>query len=590
MKSLLRLYAYLRPYRVQAAVALTLLLAMVAADLLIPHLTQRIIDQGIVARDLHVIITTALVMVGAALLSAFLAIANNYLSVKAAMGFGADLRSAMIRKVQTFSFGNLDQLQTGNLIVRSTSDVRMVQLIVMLSLRILTRAPIWTFGATVLLVLTSRRFAAIMAAFVPLIGLLVWGFSRKARPLFLSVQQRLDRLNVVLQENLAGMHVVKAFIRTAHEEARFDTANKALMDRTIRVARLMAIFSPLMLLLVNLAIAAALWIGGRAALGGQMTSGQVVAAINYLSFALFPILLLTGMLGPISAAEASAARILEVLDAEPHVRQAASAAKLVNPRGRIVFENVCFSYSGNGAEPVLSDINFTAEPGETVAIVGATGSGKSTLIHLISRFYDVTAGRIFFDGLDVRDLDLASLRGAIGIALQESVLFSGTIRDNIRYGRRGASEAEVMAAARAAQADHFITALADGYDTLIGQRGVTLSGGQRQRIAIARALLVKPRVLILDDSTSALDIETEVRLQDALDRLIAESQNATTRFIVAQRISTVLLADKIIVLEQGRINAIGNHRQLVATSAAYQDIYRSQLGQPAADKAGRHDG
>jgi ATP-binding cassette subfamily B protein len=496
----------------------------------------------------------------------------------------------MIRKVQTFSFGNLDRLQTGNLIVRSTSDVRMVQLIVMLSLRILTRAPIWTCGATVLLVLTSRRFAAIMAAFVPLMVLLVWVFSRKARPLFLWVQQRLDRLNVVLQENLAGMRVVKAFIRTAHEEARFDAANQALMNRTIQVARLMAIFAPFMLLMVNLAVVAALWIGGRAALGGQLTSGQVVAAINYLSFALFPILLLTGMLGPIAAAEASAARILEVLDTAPHVRQTESAAKLVNPKGRIVFENVCFSYSGNGAEPVLSDINFTAEPGETVAIVGATGSGKSTLIHLIPRFYDVTAGRITFDGLDVRDLDLAALRGAVGIALQESVLFSGSIRDNIRYGRMAATEKEVRAAAQAAQADPFIAALADGYETVIGQRGVTLSGGQRQRIAIARALLVKPKVLILDDSTSALDIETEVRLQDALDRLIAESHNATTRFIVAQRISTVLLADKIMVLEQGRISALGTHRQLLATSAAYQDIYRSQLGQQAADKAGRHDG
>ena len=590
MKSLLRLYAYLRPYRSPAAVALILLLAMVAADLLIPHLTQRIIDQGIVPRDLHVIMTTALVMVGAALFSAGLAIANNYLSVKVAMGFGADLRSAMIRKVQTFSFGNLDRLQTGNLIVRSTSDVRMVQLIVMLSLRILTRAPIWTCGATVMLVLTSRRFAVIMAAFVPLIVVLVWLFSRQARPLFRWVQQRLDRLNVVLQENLAGMRVVKAFLRTAHEEARFDAANQALMDQTIRVAHLMAIVAPVMLLMVNLAIAAALWIGGRSALAGQMTSGQVVAAINYLSFALFPILLLTGMLGPISAAEASAARILEVLEAAPHVRQSASASQLVNPRGRIVFENVCFSYAGNGAEPVLSDVNFTAEPGETVAIVGATGAGKSTLIHLIPRFYDVTAGRITFDGMDVRELDLAALRGAVGIALQESVLFSGSIRDNIRYGRRAASDAEVRAAARAAQADQFIAALADGYDTVIGQRGVTLSGGQRQRIAIARALLVRPKVLILDDSTSALDIETEVRLQDALDRLIADSQRATTRFIVAQRISTVLLADKIVVLEQGRISAMGTHRQLLATSAAYQDIYRSQLGQPAADKAGLYDG
>ncbi len=273
--------------------------------------------------------------------------------------------------------------------------------------------------------------------------------------------------------------------------------------------------------------------------------------------------MLTGMIGPIAAADASARRILEVLDAEPAARPAANAVRLTQPRGRIAFEGVGFSYAGTGAEPALADVSFVAEPGETVAIVGATGSGKSTLIHLIPRFYDVTAGRLTFDGIDVRELDPHSLRGAIGIALQESVLFSGSVRDNIRYGRPAAGEEEVRAAARAAQADEFISALPAGYDTLIGQRGVTLSGGQRQRIAIARALLVKPKVLILDDSTSALDIETEVRLQEALDQLIAASDHATTRFIVAQRIGTVLLADKIVVLDQGRISAIGSHRRLL---------------------------
>jgi len=589
LKSLLRLYAFLRPYRLQSAVSLLLLLAMVSADLLIPHLTQRIIDQGIAARNLPVVVSTALIMVGAAILSTLFAVANNYLSVSVAMAFAADLRSALIRKVQSFSFGELDRLQTGKLIVRSTSDVNAVQMIVMLSLRILTRAPIWAVGAIVLLVLTSPRLALFMALFVPLIVLLVWLFSRRARPMFLAVQQRLDRLNIVLQENLAGMRVVKAFVRAGHEQARFEEANAALMDRTIGVARLLAVFAPFMLLLLNLAIVGAVWIGGRMAMGGGMSVGEVVAAINYLSFALFPILMLTAMIGPISAADASASRILEILDTRPQVRQKGQAAKLVNPQGRIAFEEVGFSYSGNSAEPVLSDVSFVAEPGETIAIVGATGSGKSTLIHLIPRFYDVTAGRITFDGIDLRDLELDSLRDAIGMALQEAVLFSGTVSDNIRYGRMSAGRAEIQAAARAAQADDFIADLPQGYDTVIGQRGVTLSGGQRQRIAIARALLVKPKVLILDDSTSALDIETEVRLQDALDRLIAASKNATTRFIVAQRISTVLLADKIIVLDQGRIAAIGSHGRLLAESAVYRDIYRSQLGEPDESEA-RHYG
>lgn len=586
MKSLLRLYGFLRPYRRASTAALLLLFAMVAADLLIPHLTQRIIDQGIGAHNLHVVVTTALLMAGAALLSAGFAIANNYLSVSVAMNFGADLRSALIRKVQSFSFADLDTLQTGKLIVRSTSDVNAVQTIVMLSLRILTRAPIWALGAVVLLVLTSPRLALIMGLFVPIIIVMVWLFARKAQPMFLRVQQRLDRLNVVLQENLAGMRVVKAFVRTAHESARFGDANEELMEGTIGVARLMAIFSPFMLLILNLAIVGAVWIGGKTAIAGGLSVGEVVASINYLSFALFPILMLAAMLGPIAAADASARRILEVLDTEGQARRTVDAVGLENPRGRVAFEGVGFRYPGESAEPALAEISFVAEPGETVAIVGATGSGKSTLIHLIPRFYEVSAGRITFDGVDVRDLDLAALRGAIGVALQESILFSGTVADNIRYGRDDASDEEVRAAAKAAQANAFIAELPAGYETPVGERGTTLSGGQRQRIAIARALLVRPKVLILDDSTSALDIETEVRLQDALDRLLAESQHATTRFIVAQRISTVLLADKIIVLDQGRISAIGSHRQLLAESDVYRDIYRSQLGEPNPGQGG----
>jgi ATP-binding cassette subfamily B multidrug efflux pump len=320
------------------------------------------------------------------------------------------------------------------------------------------------------------------------------------------------------------------------------------------------------------------WIGGWTAIEGGMTVGEVVAAINYLSFALFPILMLAGMMGPVAAADASAGRILEVLDTRPDVTPGEGTRRIEAPRGRIAFENVTFGYDGNGAEPVLAGVSFVAEPGETVAVLGATGSGKSTLIHLIPRFYDVTGGRITFDGVDLRELDLHALRAQIGIALQEAVLFGGRIRDNIRYGRADASAEEVLAAARAAQAHEFIQELPDGYDTVIGQRGVTLSGGQRQRIAIARALLVKPKVLILDDSTSAVDVETEVRLQDALDELLASSQDTTTRFVVAQRISTVLLADRILVLDQGRIAATGTHRELLKSSSVYRDIYASQLG------------
>jgi ATP-binding cassette subfamily B multidrug efflux pump len=586
VKSLRRLYRFLQPYRIQAIVSLALLFFMVAADLVIPRLTQRIIDQGIAAHDLHVVITTALYMAAASLLSMVLALVNNYLSVIAAMGFGANLRRALMRRVQSFSFGNLDHLQTGKLIVRSTSDVNAVQTIVMLSLRILTRAPIWAIGAIGLLIFTSPKLALMIAVFVPLIVVLVWRFAHTARRLFFAMQQQLDRLNTVLQENLAGMRVVKAFVRTAYEITRFDDANQALMVQTVQVSQLMAVFIPFMLLVLNLAIVCAVWLGGRMALAGDMSVGHVVAAINYLAFALFPILMLGGMLGPLSAADASASRILEILDAPPQVRAAEDPLTIAAPKGRIVFEKVCFGYGGG--LPVLSDISFTAEAGETVAILGATGSGKSTLIHLIPRFYDATAGRITFDGKDVRALDLHWLRSTVGVVLQEAVLFSGSIRDNIRYGRMNASDEAVRAAARAAQAEAFIAELPNGYDTNIGQRGSTLSGGQRQRIAIARALLVKPRVLILDDATSALDIETETKLQDALDRLIADTGKTTTRFIVAQRISTVRLADKIVLLDQGRIAAVGTHAQLLASSIVYGDIYRSQRGASPVEESGGH--
>jgi len=495
-----------------------------------------------------------------------------------------------VRKVQSFSFANLDELRTGNLITRSTSDVHMVQMIAMMGLRILTRAPVWIIGSVAMLIATSPQLALMMAAFVPVIVLFVFWFARKAQPMFAWVQEQLDRLNTVLQENLSGIRVVKAFVRERHEIDRFDDANVQLMEKNIRIMRLVAILLPTMVMILNLGVAGAIWIGGASALVGGMTIGQVVASINYLMFAIFPLMMLASMLGPIAAANASSGRILEVLDADPSVKTRQGAKRLETPAGRIEFESVSFVYPGEGSEAVLCDVNFVAEPGETVAILGATGSGKSTLIHLIPRFYDVTGGRITFDGTDIRDVELGSLRSNVGIALQEAVLFGGTIRENVTYGRPDATDEEIRAACDAAQAADFIEGFADGYDTKIGQRGVTLSGGQRQRLAIARALLVRPKVLILDDSTSSVDIETEVRLQDALDRLIADSEHTTTRFIVAQRISTVLLADKILVLEAGRIESCGTHAELLERSPIYREIYQSQLGASTSSRSDLRSG
>lgn len=574
MKSLRRILRFLKPYKWQSILALALLLGMVIADLLIPRLTQRVINQGVVKGDLRIIASTSLLMLGAAFLSALFAVANTVLSVRVAQNVSAELRSALVRKVQTFSFGNLDRIQTGQLLVRATSDVNVVQMIVQMALRMLTRAPLWILGSMVMLITTSVQLSLLMLSLLPLILGLIWFFAAKARPLFMLVQGKLDKLNQVMQENLAGVRVVKAFVRDEHENVRFDRANRELMAENIRVMQFLAVLIPTMSVLVNLGIAGVIWFGGGAAISGDFTMGEIVASVNYMMYSLFPLIMLGSMIGPLSAADASAARIWEVLDSNAEVQDGPQAQALPSIFGRIAFENVCFSYNHSGDEPVLDSINLVAEPGQTVAILGATGAGKSSLIHLIPRFYDVEQGRVTLDGVDVRDIPLEVLRAQVGIALQETVLFSGTIRDNIRYGRPDAMDEEVVAAAKAAQAHEFIMSFPQGYDTVLGQRGVNLSGGQKQRIAIARALLVRPKVLILDDSTSAVDVETEAKIEAALEEL----KKDCTTFIIAQRISTVLNADKIVVLERGRIVAEGTHAELIVSSPIYREIYESQLG------------
>jgi len=580
MKSLLRMAGFVRPYRRDVILSIVLLLGVVAGDLAIPRLTQRAIDQGIARQDMHVIWTTALIMVGAAVFSAVFSVGNTILAVRVGQDVSADLRSAVVRKVQSFSFGNLDRAQTGQLLTRTTSDVNQVQFIVLMSMRMLVRAPLWMIGSLIMLALTDAILALHLLPLVMVFGVLVWLFATKARPLFLQVQKKLDNLNQVLQENLAGARVVKAFARVDYENTRFDQANVELMNQSIQVVQLLAVLMPTMMLTINLGVIAVVWFGGSQVIGGTLTMGELVAFVNYVLTAMFPMLLLGAITGPVSAADASAARIWEVLDSTPDVENRPQVRALSREGGgRVTLENVTFSYGADGDEPVLENINLVAEPGQTVAILGATGSGKSSLVHLIPRFYDVTAGRVTLDGVDVRDIPLHELRARIGTAMQEAVLFNVTIRDNIRYGRPDATDAEVFAAAQAAQADQFVLAFPDGYDTMVGQRGVTLSGGQKQRIAIARALLVRPHVLVLDDSTSAVDVETEVKIQDALGEWMA----GRTRFIVAQRISTVLTADKIVVLDQGQIVAEGTHEELLASRLIYQDIYRSQLGDGGAN-------
>ena len=580
MKSLQRLLIFVKPYRKDAILALVLMVGVVASDLGIPRLTQHVIDVGIAQGDMRVIVGTSLLMLVAAVLSALFAIGNTILSVRVGQNVGADLRSAIVRKVQTFSFGNLDHLQTGQLLVRATSDVTQVQTMTMMGLRIFTRAPLWMLGSVVMLAINSPQLVPLILVLMVLVLLLIWVFIVKMRPMFLLVQKKLDKLNEVLQETLSGIRVVKAFVRADRENARFNRVNADLTDTNVKVAQTIAYLFPTLTVIINFGIVGVLWFGGNLVSAGEFSVGEIMASFNYLTFSLFPMLMLAGMMGPLSAADASAGRILEVLDSEPEVEDAPKVTSPAAFEGRVDFEDVCFSYDGEDCtEPVLQDVTITAEPGQRVAILGATGSGKSTLIHLIPRFYDATRGRVMLDGVDVRDLPLDVLRGQVGIAMQEAVLFTGTIRDNIRYGRPDATDEEVVQTAMAAQAHEFIMGFPDGYNTMVGQRGVNLSGGQKQRLSIARALLVKPRILILDDSTSAVDFETEARLEVALNELLQDIKaRSATVFVVAQRISTVLSADNIVVLERGKVAATGTHAELMNSSPIYQEIYESQLG------------
>lgn len=575
MKDILKLKNYLYPYWKQSILALILLTAVVFMDLAIPRLIQRIIDEGITGGSPSIVIETTLIMLGLSVLSAIFAIGNNFFSVQAGEGVARDLREDLFLKIQSFSFGNLDRLRTGQLIVRLTSDVSMVQRVTRMLMRIGTRAPLLLIGSLILIFNTNARLALSLLPLLAVTGVIIVIFIIKLSPLFLIVQKKLDAVNTVLQENISGVRVVKAFVRADHENQRFEVANDDFTEHNIKVMQWMAFLFPALMLLINIGIVLVVWRGGLQSIEGDLSVGEIVAFTNYLLTTMMPLLIMAMLANVLAAGNASAERVNEVLSDIPEVQDQPQASTLPpDVQGRVTFENVGFHYNGASDEPVLCGVNLTAEPGETVAILGATGSGKTTLINLIPRFYDVSEGCVTIDGIDVRNISQDSLLAQVGVALQEAVLFSGSVRENIRYGQPEASEDEVIAAAKAAQAHDFINELPEGYDTNIAQRGVNLSGGQKQRIAIARALLVKPRILILDDTTSAVDVETETEIQAALEALMADR----TSFVVAQRISTVLNADKIVVIEKGQIAAEGTHSELMGSSPIYQEIYDSQLG------------
>jgi len=575
MKYIRKLLPFVKPYWRRSLVSLVLLITVIFMDLAIPRLIQRIIDQGITANDMQVVISTTLVMLGISVLQTFFAIGNNILSVQVGESVARDLREALFLKIQSFSFGNLDKMNTGQLMVRLSSDTTVFQRLVQVSLRIGTRAPLLMIGSLILMFNTDSRLSMIILPILVIITAIIVFFVSNMGTLFRSVQQRLDKLNTVLQENIAGVRLVKAFVRADHEAQRFEESNEAYTQNSIKVMQFMTTLSPAMSIFVNLAIVAVIWVGGIQAINDSITVGQLVAFVNYLQTTLGPLTIMVMLANVAAAGMASAERINEVLETVPEVQDEAQPLSLPEvSQPRIVFENVGFHYNGSSDEEVLQNIDLVAESGQTVAILGATGAGKSSLVSLVPRFYETSKGKITLNGMDIRKVRQEDLMGHVGIVPQETVLFSGTVRDNIRYGRPNASEEEVVAAAQAAQAHEFIIGLSQGYDTHVEERGANLSGGQKQRIAIARALLTRPSILILDDSTSSVDVATETKIQEALKEWMKDR----TSFMVAQRISTVLNADKIVVIDEGRITAQGTHEQLMKSSPIYQEIYESQLG------------
>lgn len=575
MNDIKKLFHFVKPYWKTAVFALVMLVAMVVLDLSIPRLVEFLIDRGVRQGDMALVLKTSAIMLGVSLLNMVVAVLNSNSSIIVGESVARDLREAIFVKIQGFSYGNLDRFSTGKLMVRLTSDSSAVQRLTQVSLRIGTRAPLSMIGSIILMFVTSPSLAWTMVPLLILMGSLIVFFSVRMEPLFRRVQQKLDRLNTVLQENIAGARLVKAFVRADHEEERFGEANDDLTEGTVKVMEFMSSMTPALTVFINIGMVLVIWLGGIQSVKGGLSVGQIVAFTNYLLATMNPLIMMTQLANTWANGLASARRVNEILEMEPDVVEPAFPALLQGSSASdVAFRDVCFHYGGNADLEVLENIRFDARPGQTIAILGATGSGKTTLVSLIPRFYDATSGTVSVDGLDVRRVDGASLLERVSIVPQETILFSGSVRDNIRYGRMAASDEEVIEAAKVAEAHDFIARLPQGYDTRIEERGVNLSGGQKQRIAIARAIITQPTILILDDSTSAVDVETETRIQAGLARFM----RGCTCFIVAQRISTVLNADMIVVIDEGRVVAQGRHAGLLESSSVYREIYDSQLG------------
>ncbi len=606
-RSLGRAMRYISRYPKIALIATVALLVATAAQLAVPQLVQNILDtitgsaankfildlppnvqetaaeqlgldlmamQADLSNATRALIIGGLIIVAFAVARGLFAFVQTYMSQALSQSIAFDLRNDLYSKIQRLSFSYHDRNRTGQLMIRATDDVERLRMFLGQGLLMALQAVILLTGTLIILFLTNPRLTLVVIPTLPIAFALFMFFGAKAMPLFREVQRRLSRVNTVLQENLAGLKVVKAFTSEQREEERFGESIDSLLEQRLVVSRFFAFLFPIIFLIANLGQAAILYFGGRQIIEGTLTLGEWQKFSLYLVFVFIPMGQLGMIISLMAQASASADRIFEILDAKNDVEDKPDAVALDDVEGHVQFDDVTFRYFEHG-EPVLEHVSFTAEPGQTVALLGSTGSGKSTVINLIPRFYDTSSGQVLIDGNDVKDVTRDSLRQRIGIVLQETTLFAGTIRDNIAFGRPKASDEEVEAVAKAAAAHDFIMEFPNGYDTLVGERGSTLSGGQKQRIAIARALLMDPHILILDDSTSSVDLNTEYEIQKALDELML----GRTSFVIAQRISTVLNADQILVLDKGRVVDSGVHEDLMENSAIYAEIYHSQLAE-----------
>ena len=595
-----KIFRYLKPYTALAIVSPLMMMGEVLGDLCLPFLMSFIVDYGIEENglaaigespfaagvmsllfgndytQLHVILTFGILMLVITLVGGFFGVCCAYTAARAAQGFGNDLRRDAYRRVMSLSIEQTDRFTTGSLVTRMTGDIAMIVDFIEQILRMFVRAPMFLIGGTVMLVLLEVDFGKILLFSLPLLLVTLIVVLARAIPMYSEVQKRLDRVNSVVQENVSGARVVKAYVSEEHEYERFANANTALCDVNLRVLRLMAVISPVLMILQNATVIALIWIGGvkldTAATTG-MTTGTIMAGITYVTQVIHAVMMVTMMFQSVSRAIASAKRVREVLDTEPTVCGGVQTAGLPNAPVAISMKNVSFRYPTATGRPVLQDVNLEIRRGETFAIIGATGCGKTSLVNLIPRFYDATEGEVAIDGVPIRAYDLSALRARIGYVMQKSELFSDTVEGNIRWGDPTADADTIRDAARAAQADGFIGGFADGYETMIAEKGASLSGGQKQRISIARALTRKPDILILDDATSALDLATEAKLRQALRERLTD----TTVVMIAQRIASVRHADRIAVLENGHITACAPHEELLEISPTYREIYRSQM-------------